>query len=160
MLEKKESASAILKAYQMTTEAIRNELGSWGEEYIRHRTGERQLECAMLFGERRGIVEWLTQRGIIGSKESFYKAPDNFYPKHRTHPGEIKSVYYFIKDIAAWKFFERKLDLWRELEGRRYYAEAKEKEGKLGEDPRAWEKEIASKVSFIKSNVKCLNKSF
>jgi hypothetical protein len=148
-----------MKISQMSTEAIRSDLGNWGEEYIKNRTGVQQYECEMLYGERQGIVEWLARRGIIGSEEYKYKAPAHFYPRHIEHPGEITNDYYFIKDISAWKFFERKLDLWRELEGRRHYAEVKEREGQLGGDPNAWEKEIAGKVAMIKSRLKGI-KSF
>lgn len=154
--QQKEISVEKLSAYRMTTEAIRSELGNWGEEYLRQRTGEQQYDCEMLYGEREGIVEWLHRRGIIGSKEYIYKAPAHFYPRHIQHPGEITNNYYFVKDIAAWKFFERKLDLWRELEGRRHYAEVKEREGQLGGNLREWEEEIARKVAIIGSKLKKL----
>lgn len=127
-----------------TTEAIRNELGNWGEEYLNHRTGEQQYDCEMLYGEREGIVEWLYRRGIIG-----YEAQDQ---------GQTTIDYYFIKDLNAWKFFERKLELWRELEARRHYAEVKEREKQLGGDPNEWEEEIAGKVLVIKNQLRGLNK--
>lgn len=144
----------------MTTDAIRNELGNWGEEYLRQRTGEQQYDCEMLFGERQGIVEWLHRRGIIRSEEYTYEAPAHFYPKHIQHPGVITNNYYFVKDLSAWKFFERKLELWREMEGRRHYAEVKEREGQLGGNPNEWEEEIAGKVLVIKNQLRGLNKHF
>jgi hypothetical protein len=143
----------------MTTEDIRQELGGWGEEYLKHRTGEQQYNCGILFGEREGILKWLTERQVIGRKEIKYEAPAHFYPKHVKHPGELTIVYHSVKDLSAWKYFERKLDLWRELEARRHYAEVKENEGQLGGDPHAWEKEIVSKVAKIRSDAKLI-KSF
>lgn len=157
--QQKEISVEKLSAYRMTTEAIRSELGNWGEEYLKQRTGEQQYDCELLYGERQGILEWLSRRGIIGSKEYVYKAPAHFYPKHLPHPGEITNNYYFVKDLSVWNFFERKLDLWRELEGRRHYAEVKERERQLGGNPREWEEEIAGKVANIKARLKGI-KSF
>jgi hypothetical protein len=127
------------KIFFMNTEEIKEELGSWGEEYLKHRTDEQQYDCELLYGERQGIVEWLYRRGIIG-----YEAPDQ---------GQVAIGYYFVKDLSAWKFFERKLELWRELEGRKHYAEVKERERQLGGNPREREEEIAGKVLAIKAQL-------
>ncbi len=120
----------------MTTEEIKHELGNWGEEYLAHRIGNQQWDNDLLFGEREGIVQWLTSRKVISRKKGEYK--------------NVIFNYDFIVNLREWKNFERKLELWRELETRRYRAT-------LGEDE--YRKSIQTKIctmrkqlNFIKNN--------
>ena len=99
--------------YDLSTNQIKSELGTWPEEYKAHCTGRPQFDCELLWGEKNGIVNWMLEQGAIGMHRMAYNG---------------STVHYWaITQLDAWKRFERNLELLRALYYRQELARKEEK---------------------------------
>lgn len=102
-----------LKIWEFSTEDIKKELGDFEKFYKKYATGVYDYSDSLLFGEDKGIVKYLMSEGIIGEKDSKFTG--------------VKFKYRFITNLPRFDAYERKSQLYRELQSRRNYAQKEEK---------------------------------
>ncbi len=125
---------AKLSIREMSTEALKEKLGDFESLYKDHNTGSQNHRTDLLFGERQGIIDWCLQEGWI------------------TDYG-MQGEWRHFAMTKTFLWFEEKLDMLRELNARRQYAEQMNHSGQLGYSQDEVQKDRMEKLANIKQTI-------